>query len=196
MISVTKNNIHTTSHAEETFLHRTFDNPIMFLNISQSWNQVLLHNLPSVWHYQPVSRQKSLLIYCAIWLLTCGASGQSLKLGYCKLPALSEIFNMWNYSISWPVTGSWTPRLLLPTQMKCSPDPQLPWGPRLITQRHLSSTTKLDLQLNSIFFFFSFSRFKFQPHLAQTPKSNPQYQAAGRLENRLRIGTLDFFLLS
>lgn len=145
MISVTKNNIHTTSHVEEMVLHHASDNPIMFLSISQPWNQVLLHNSPSVWHYQPVSCQKPFLIYCAIWLLTCGASGQSLKLGYCRLAGFSEIFNMWNYAISWPVTGSWTPRLLLMTQMKCDLDPQLPWGPRLITERHLSSTAILGL---------------------------------------------------
>lgn len=154
MMSVTKNNIHTTSHVEETFLHLTSDNPIMFFNISQPWNQVLLHNPPSAWHYKPVSCQNSLLIYCAIWLVTCGASGQSLKLGYCRLPGFSEFFNMWNYSISWPVTGSWTPRLLLPTQMKHALDPQLAWGPRLKTERHLSSPTNLDLQVNSIFIFF------------------------------------------
>lgn len=52
--------------------------------------------------------------------------------------------------VSW---GSWIHRLLLLIQLECAPYLQLPWGPRLITETHLSSTANTDLQFNRIFFF-------------------------------------------
>lgn len=44
------------------------------------------------------------LLACAMpEVISCGPSGQSLKLNYCKLPGLSEMINIRNYSISWPI---------------------------------------------------------------------------------------------
>lgn len=117
--------------------------------------------------------------------MKCGDSGQALGMGHCKLPGFSESFNMWNHFISWPGY----PRLLS-TQTTCALDMQLPWAPRLITERHLSRKPGFAAQQ---LFFSSFSRVKFQPQLAQTPRSNPLNQEASRLGNRLWIGTLDFF---
>lgn len=185
MIPVTKNNIHTTSHEDNTFMHHPPDNPIVVLSIFQPWKQALLFNPLSVWYYQLVPSQKPLLIYCAIWLMKCGDSGQALGMGHCRLPGFSESFNMWNHFISWPGY----PRLLS-TQTTCALDMQLPWAPRLITERHLSRKPGFAAQQ---LFFSSFSRVKFQPQLAQTPRSNPLNQEASRLGNRLWIGTLDFF---
>lgn len=155
MIPVTKNSIHTTSHEHNTFVHHAPDNPNVVLNVSQPWNQVLLYNPLSVWCYQPVPSQKSVLIYCAIWLMKCGHSGQSLRMGHCRLPGLSESFNMWNYFISWPgCPGCCRPR-------KHYLDTQLPSGPRLITeasQQHIKPGFAAQQHL-----FFSFPRVKFQP---------------------------------
>lgn len=147
-------------------------NSKVVLNISQPWNQVLLYNSLSVWYDQLVPSQKSLLICCATWLVKCG---HSLRMGHYSLPGYSESFKLKLLHFL-----TWIPRLLL-TQTACSLDRQLPWGPRLITERHLSTTANLDLQLNSCFFgvFFPFSRVKFQPQLAQTPRSNSIRKPAG-----------------